>query len=319
MFVGIDVAKAEVVVSVVPTQERFSVMNDERGMRTLVERLRPITPHLIVLEATGGYELLSVAALVAAQFPVVVVNPRQVRDFAKATGQLAKTDRIDADILARFADVVRPALRPIADAEAQELEALLTRRRQLLEMLQAERNRVGQVFGKGKKAVRKSLQLHIAFLERELATTDAGLGDLVKRSPAWRERDALLQSVPGVGPILSRTLLADLPELGQLSRRAIAKLVGVAPLSRDSGTMRGRRFVQGGRATVRAVLYMAALVAAKHNAVIAQFYQRLVASGKPKKLALVACMRKLLTVLNVMIRTRTRWKAATTQILLATA
>jgi len=294
MFVGIDVAKAELVVSVRPTMERFTVANDERGVRTLVERLRAIGPQLIVLEATGGYELLGVAALAAAALPVVVVNPRQVRDFAKATGQLAKTDRIDADILARFADVVRPAVRVIPDAEAQELEALLARRRQLLEMLQAERNRLGQVFGKGKRLVRKSLKAHITFLERELRMTDTDLGEMVKNSPAWRERDELLQSVPGVGPVLSRTLLADLPELGRLSRREIAKLVGVAPLSRDSGTMRGRRFVQGGRATVRAVLYMAALVATKRNAVIRGFYQRLVAAGKPKKLALGAeCSRPL--------------------------
>ena len=309
MFVGIDVAKAELVVSVLPNRERFTVANDERGVRTLVERLRAIGPQLIVLEATGGYELLGVAALAAAALPVVVVNPRQVRDFAKATGQLAKTDRIDADILARFADVVRPAVRVIPDAEAQELEALLARRRQLLKMLQAERNRLGQVFGKGKRLVRKSLKAHIAFLERELRMTDTDLGEMVKNSPAWRERDELLQSVPGVGPVLSRTLLADLPELGRLSRREIAKLVGVAPLSRDSGTMRGRRFVQGGRATVRAVLYMAALVATKRNVVIRGFYQRLVAAGKPKKLALVACMRKLLTILNTMVRTHERWNA----------
>lgn len=309
MFVGIDVAKAELVVSVLPTMERFTVANDERGVRTLVERLRPIAPQLVVLEATGGYELLAVAALAAAVLPVIVVNPRQVRDFAKATGQLAKTDRIDADILARFADVVRPAVRPIADADAQELDALLARRRQLLEMLQAERNRVGQVFGKGKRLVRKSLKAHITFLERELRMTDTDLGEMVKNSPVWRERDELVQSVPGVGPVLSRTLLADLPELGRLSRREIAKLVGIAPLSRDSGTMRGRRFVQGGRATVRAVLYMAALVATKRNPVIRAFYQRLVAAGKPKKLALVACMRKLLTILNTMVRTGTRWNA----------
>lgn len=319
MFVGIDVAKAELVVSVLPALERFCVANDERGVRTLVERLRPMPPQIIVLEATGGYELLGVAALVAAQLPAVVVNPRQVRDFAKATGQLAKTDRIDADLLARFADVVRPELRPIADADVQELEAVLTRRRQLVEMLQAERNRVGQVFGKGKKTVRKSLQAHITYLEHELQRTDAHLDDMIKQSPAWRERDALLQSVPGVGPILSRTLLADLPELGTLSRRAVAKLAGVAPLSRDSGTMRGRRFVQGGRTTVRAVLYMAALVASKHNTVIAQFYQRLVAAGKPKKLALVACMRKLLTILNVMIRTHTTWNQTSTELVTATA
>jgi transposase len=319
MFVGIDVAKAELVVSVLPTMERFTVANDERGVRTLVERLRPIAPQLIVLEATGGYELLAVAALAAAVLPVIVVNPRQVRDFAKATGQLAKTDRIDADILARFADVVRPAVRPIADADAQELDALLARRRQLLEMLQAERNRVGQVFGKGKRLVRKSLKTHITFLERELRMTDTDLGEMVKNSPAWRERDELVQSVPGVGPVLSRTLLADLPELGRLSRREIAKLVGIAPLSRDSGTMRGRRFVQGGRATVRAVLYMAALVATRRNAVIRAFYQRLVAAGKPKKLALVACMRKLLTILNTMVRTGTRWNAEAGAEVLTTA
>ena len=307
MFVGIDVAKAELVVSMVPSGERFAVANDERGVRTLVERLRAMTPTLIVLEATGGYELLGVAALAAATLPVVVVNPRQVRDFAKATGQLAKTDRIDADILARFADVVRPAVRPIADDDAQELGALLTRRRQLLEMLQAERNRTGQVFGNGKRLVKKSLKAHIAYLERELRMTDTDLGEMIKASPLWRERDELLQSVPGVGPVLSRTLLADLPELGRLSRREIAKLVGVAPLSRDSGTMRGRRFVQGGRATVRGVLYMAALVATKRNAVIRTFYRRLVAAGKPKKLALVACMRKLLTILNIMVRTAQPW------------
>src|SRR3954466_14934422 len=309
MVVGIDVAKAELVVSIVPSAERFTVANDERGVRTLVERLRAIGPTLIVLEATGGYELLGVAALAAATLPVVVVNPRQVRDFAKATGQLAKTDRIDADILARFADVVRPTVRPLVDEAAQELEALLTRRRQLLEMLQAERNRTGQVFGKGKRLVKKSLKAHISYLERELRMTDTDLGAMIKASPVWRERDELLQSVPGVGPVLSRTLLADLPELGRLSRREIAKLVGVAPLSRDSGTMRGRRFVQGGRATVRAVLYMAALVATKRNPAIRAFYRRLVAAGKPKKLALVACMRKLLTMLNTIVRTRVPWSA----------
>jgi transposase len=282
-------------------------------------RVRPTARLLFVVEATGGYELPAVAALAAAVLPVIVVNPRQVRDFAKATGQLAKTDRIDADILARFADVVRPAVRPIADADAQELDALLARRRQLLEMLQAERNRVGQVFGKGKRLVRKSLKTHIAFLERELRMTDTDLGEMVKNSPVWRERDELVQSVLGVGPVLSRTLLADLPELGRLSRREIAKLVGVAPLSRDSGTMRGRRFVQGGRATVRAVLYMAALVATRRNVVIRTFYHRLVAAGKPKKLALVACMRKLLTILNTMVRTGTRWNVEAGAEVLTTA
>ena len=309
MLIGIDVAKAELVIAARPTGERWTVANDERGVRTLVDRLTRERPELIVLEATGGYELLAVAAVAAAALPVVVVNPRQVRDFARATGQLAKTDRIDADILALFAERVRPAVRPIADAEAQELDALLARRRQLLEMLQAERNRAGQVFGRGKRLVRKSLKAHIAFLERELRMADTDLGAMVRESPAWRERDDLLQSVPGVGPVLSLTLLADLPELGRLSRREIAKLVGVAPLSRDSGTLRGRRFVQGGRATVRAVLYMAALVATRRNVVIRSFYQRLIAVGKPKKLALVACMRKLLTMLNVIVRTKTPWQA----------
>lgn len=309
MLIGIDVAKAELVVGSRPGGERWSVANDERGVSSLVDRLREDAPELIVLEATGGYELLCVAALAAAALPVVVVNPRQVRDFARATGQLAKTDRIDADLLALFAERVRPSVRPLPDAEAQELDALLARRRQLLEMLQAERNRLGQVFGRGKRPVKKSLKAHIAFLERELRIADTDLSEMIRRSPAWRERDDLLQSVPGIGRVVSLTLLADLPELGRLSRREIAKLVGVAPLSRDSGTFRGRRFVQGGRATVRAMLYMGALVATKRNAVIRAFYQRLVAAGKPKKLALVACMRKLLTILNIMVKTGQHWSA----------
>lgn len=310
MRIGIDVAKAELVIAARPSGERWTVANDERGIRTLVDRFQRERPVLIVLEATGGYELLCVAGLAAAALPVVVVNPRQVRDFAKATGQLAKTDRIDADLLALFAERVRPEVRVLPDADAQELDALLARRRQLIEMLQAEKNRLGQVFGRGKRPVRKSLTSHIAFLERELRRADTDLGAMVRESPAWRERDDLLQSVPGVGPVLSLTLLADLPELGRLSRREIAKLVGVAPLSRDSGTLRGRRFVQGGRASVRAVLYMGALVATKRNTVIRAFYQRLLAAGKPKKLALVACMRKLLTILNTIVRTHQRWCVA---------
>lgn len=309
MQIGIDVAKAELVIAARPSGERWTVANDERGVRTLVDRLRGEAVELIVLEATGGYELLCVAALAAAGLPVVVANPRQIRDFARATGQLAKTDGIDADIIALFAERVRPAVRPLPDADAQELEALLSRRRQLIEMLTAERNRLGQVFGRGKRGVKKSLKGHIAFLERELRMTDTDVGEMVRQSPAWRERDDLLQSAPGVGRVLSFTLLADLPELGRLSRREIAKLVGIAPLSRDSGTLRGRRFVQGGRATVRAVLYMATLAATKHNSVIRAFYRRLLAAGKPKKLALIACMRKLLTILNTMVRTQQRWSA----------
>ncbi len=285
----------------------------------MVDRIIALAPTLIVVEATGGYELLCVAALAAADLPVVVVNPRQLRDFARAMGQLAKTDRIDAAILARFADVVRPALRRLPTVAAQELDALLTRRRQLLEMLGAARNRLGQVFGSGKRPVRKSLTSHIAFLERELGRADAELDAAIRQSPVWRAQEELMRSVPGVGPVLARTLLADLPELGDISRRELAKLAGVAPLSRDSGTLRGRRFVQGGRAPVRAVLYMAALVAARCTPVIKAFYQRLVAAGKPKKLALVACMRKLPTLLNVMVRTATPWNPTFAVMSVATA
>lgn len=305
--VGIDVAKATLDVQVRPSDERWSVTNDEAGIRTLVEQLRGIGPSQIVLEATGGYELAAVSALAAAALPVVVVNPRQVRDFAKATGRLAKTDRLDAAVLARFAEQVRPEARPLATADQQELDALLTRRRQLIEMLTAEKNRLGQVFVRGGKHVRKSLKTHIAFLERELRMTDTDLGALVRRSPVWRERDELLQSAPGVGPVLSRTILAALPELGQLDRKAIAALVGVAPLNRDSGTMRGKRMIFGGRAPVRTALYMGTLTATRCNPVIRAFYQRLVAAGKPKKVALTACMRKLLIILNAMVRQGTRW------------
>jgi transposase len=307
MVIGIDVAKAELVVSVGHDGACSTVTNDDVGIRGLVAQLSALTPELIVLEATGGYELLCVAMLAAAGLPVVVVNPRQVRDFAKATGQLAKTDRIDAGILALFGERVQPALRLPPDPATQELEAHLTRRRQLLEMRQAERNRLGQIMGRAQRAVKQSLKKHIAYLDRELAITDTDLGRMIRESPAWREKDDLLQSVPGIGPIVARTLLAELPELGQLNRRAIAKLVGVAPLNCDSGTLRGRRVVQGGRASVRATVYMAALVATRRNPVIRVFYQRLVAAGKPKKLALVACMRKLLTIVNHMVRTGQRW------------
>ncbi|MGH9424648.1 MAG: IS110 family transposase [Thermoanaerobaculia bacterium] len=309
MFVGIDVAKAELVVAERPSGATWSVANDESGVRALVRQVAASAPTLIVLEATGGYEIPCVAALAAVGLPVVVVNPRQVRDFAKSTGQLAKTDRIDAAVLARFADRLRPVVRALPDPAARDLDALLTRRRQVVEMLQAERNRLNQVLGRGQPHVTKSLKKHIAYLERELAIADSDLGTMVRESPMWRERDDLLQSCPGIGPVVSRTLLAELPELGTLDRRAIAKLVGVAPMNRDSGTWRGRRAIQGGRSSVRAAVYMAALVATRHNAVIRAFYQRLLAAGKPKKVALVACMRKLLTILNTMLRTRQRWAA----------
>ena len=310
LVVGIDVAQAELVVALGSGGGVHTVANEERALRTLSTELTALAPALIVLEATGGYELLGVAALAAAQLPVVVVNPRQVRDFAKATGQLAKTDRIDARMLALFGERIRPPIRPLPNEATQELEALLTRRRQLLDMRQAEQNRLALVQGRKQRRVKQSLQQHIKYLERELAMTDSELGTMIRESPVWRERDQLLQSVPGIGPVVARTLLAELPELGALNRRAIAKLVGVAPLNRDSGTWRGTRTTYGGRASVRAAIYMAALVAARCNAVIRAFYQRLVAAGKPKQVALVACMRKLLTILNHMLRTGQPWRTA---------
>ena len=261
------------------------------------------SPTLVVLEATGGYERAAVAALAAAQMPVVVANPRQVRDFARATGQLAKTDRIDAETLALFAERVRPTPRPLADEASAALDALLTRRRQLVGMRGAERNRLEHA----PPAVARGIRTHIRWLERQLSVVDRDLDDMIHQSPVWRAKEDLLRSVPGVGPIVSRTLLGELPELGQLNRRRIAALAGVAPFACDSGTLRGRRVVWGGRASVRAALYMSALVATRWNPVIRAFYQRLLAAGKPKKVALVACMRKLLTILNVMLRTNTPW------------
>lgn len=307
--VGIDVAKDELVVAREPGEELWTLANDEIGVQELVARLTALHPDRIVLEATGGYEVVCVAALSAAGLPVIVLNPRQVRDFARATGQLAKTDRIDARILALFAERIQPAVRLLPDPELRALGALITRRRQLIEMRQAERNRLGQVWGEGQRQVKASLRKHIAFLERELGIADRELETRVRQSPVWRDRDDLLRSVPGIGPVIARTLLAELPELGRLDRRAIAKLAGVAPLNRDSGRWRGHRSIHGGRGGVRTALYMAALVASRYNAVIRAFYQRLVAKGKPKKVALVACMRKLLTILNYLLRTHQTWAA----------
>ena len=309
VYVGIDVAKAELALDTRPAPAPWTAANDAAGVRDTVARLTALAPALVVLEATGGYELALVAALSAAGLPVVVVNPRQVRGFARATGQLAKTDRIDAGVLALFGERVRPEVRPLADEALHALDALLTRRRQLLEMLQAERNRLGQATGAHARPVRQSLTQHVAYLERELRVTDSELERRVRESPAWREHEDLLRSVPGVGRVTALTLIGELPELGRLTRQQIAKLVGVAPMARDSGTLRGRRTVGAGRASVRAVLYMAALVATRRNPVIRAFYTRLLAAGKPKKLALTACMRKLLTILNAMAKHRTRWGA----------
>jgi transposase len=303
-FIGIDVAKAQLEFACRPSGETGTVANDDEGIRTLVDRGQALSPTLIVLEATGGYETAVVAALAAAGLPVVVANPRQVRDFAKAMGQLAKTDALDAQVLALFAERVQPAPRPLPDDALQALDALLTRRRQLVEMLTAERNRLFVA----RPPVRRDLQQHIRFLERRLREADDDLHTAVKASPTWRVKDDLLQSVPGVGRVVSLTLLAELPELGRLSHKEIAALVGVAPLNRDSGTLRGKRLVYGGRAPVRAVLYMAALVASKCNPVIRAFYQRLRAAGKPAKVALTACMRKLLIILNAIARSGAPWQ-----------
>ena len=303
-FVGIDVAKATLDLAIRPTGEAWQVPNAEPAIPALVARLRALAPTRIVLEATGGFEHAVVAALAAAGLPVVVANPRQVRDFGRACGQLAKTDRIDAALLARFAERVQPALRPLPDAAAQALDALLTRRRQLLEMLTAERHRLG--FARG--PIRRDIARHIRWLEKRVTDVDRELGAAIQASPVWRATEDLLRTVPGIGPVVSRTLLGELPELGQLNRKQIAALVGVAPHARDSGTLRGKRMVWGGRAAVRAVLYMGALVAAQFNPVIRAFYQRLRAAGKPAKVALTACMRKLLIILNAMVRTGRPWR-----------
>lgn len=304
LYVGIDVAKAHLDVAEGSTGALWEVANDEVGIGEALRRLEVLAPALVVLEATGGYEVPVAAALGAAGLPVAVVNPRQVRDFAKSTGRLAKTDALDAHILALFGERMRPAVRPLPDAEAQELSGLLTRRRQVVGMLTAEKNRLHIA----PTAVREDIHNHISWLERSLAKLNEELGDALRRSPLWREQEDLLRSAPGVGPVLTLTLVAEVPELGTLNRRQIAALVGVAPLNRDSGTLRGKRTVWGGRATVRAALYMATLVATRFNPVIRAFYQRLCAAGKPKKVALTACMRKLLTILNAMIKHRTAWQ-----------
>ena len=304
LFLGIDVAKDSVELASEPAGLSGPFLTDPAGLAALVHvvQAQPVT--LVVVEATGGYEAPVVAALATAGVPIAVVNPRQVRDFAKALGRLAKTDRIDAQVLALFGARVQPTPRPLPDDATQELEALLTRRRQLLEMLHAERQRRPRARG---RVVRRSLDAHIRWLERQVIDTDATLEAAIQASPVWRVQDQLLQSVPGVGPTLARTLLGLVPELGQLDRHAIAALVGVAPLARDSGTLRGRRTCWGGRPAVRTVLYMAALVAARHNPVLRSFYQRLRAAGKPAKLALTAVARKLVVLLNAILRDQRPW------------
>lgn len=303
-FVGIDVSKDKLDVAV-HEAESFVVQNTERDVGQLCERLKALSPGLVVLEASGGYERLCVAALAHAGLPVALVNARQVREFARATGVLAKTDRLDARVLAHFAAAVQPAVRPLPDAQHQALDELLARRRQMVAAMVAEKNRLGLA---RTRMVKRTLREAVGTYERMLALLDSELDDLIKSSPLWREKEDLLRSFKGIGPVSARTLLAALPELGLLNRRQIAALVGVAPMARDSGTLRGHRRIWGGRGQVRAVLYMATITAMRSNVQIRTFYQRLRQAGKPGKVALIACMRKLLTILNTMLRTHTRWQ-----------
>lgn len=307
-YIGIDVAQAELVVAREGVAGSKAYPNTERGYRDLLKDLKEA--QLIVLEATGGYERGVVASLGGAGLPVVVVNPRQVRDFAKATGQLAKTDQLDAHVLAGFAATVKPELRALPSEDEAELRDFLTRQQQVIQMLVAEKSRLLQAQGKGRQALRRQIKSHISYLERELKTLDSDLDQMIRKSPLWRENDDLLQSVPGIGKQTSRTLLGTLPELGTASGAEIARLGGLAPIARDSGKMRGKRRIGGGRPRVRAALYMATLSATRFNPVVRTWYKRLLSAGKPKKVALVACMRKLLVVLNAMIRTNTRWQSA---------
>ena len=305
-YVGIDVAKDHLDVVLRPSGEYLRAANDEKGVRRVVDRLSEEGVALAVVEATGGLEQRLAVSLDDAGVPVAIANPRQVRDFAKAVGRLAKTDRIDAAVLAHFAEAVRPEPRPFADEASRELSSLVGRRRQLLAMITAEGNRLARA----PKPLRKRLEAHLRWLRKEVERTEAELGRVVREDTVLAEKDGLLRSVPGVGPTLSATLLADLPELEHLDRKRLAALVGVAPMNRDSGTMRGLRTVWGGRSDVRATLYMAALVAARFNPTIKEFYERLCAKGKPKKVALTACMRKLLTILGAVLRNRIPWQPA---------
>ena len=301
--IGIDISKNLLDVAVVPETETWSVDNDEEGIRTLTKDAKRLRPRLIVLEATGGLETAVVALLAAARLPVVVVNPRQVRDFAKSLGKLAKTDKIDALVLAHFGEATKPEVRPLKDQQAQQLSALVARRKQLVEMLTAEKNRLITA----PEPVDSDIKAHITWLEQRLNDINKDLGKAIKSSAVWRAKDKLLRTVPGVGPVLSVSLLAGLPELGKLNRKQIAALVGVAPFNRDSGKFRGRRSIWGGRGHVRAVLYMGTLTAIRFNPVISAFYLRLCAAGKVHKVALTACMRKLLTILNAMMKNHAPW------------
>jgi transposase len=304
-FIGIDVSKQQLEVAVHESDYQCRCANKVSAFGELIAELIALRPALIVLEATGGLETRVVRALHTAGLPVVVVNPRQVRDFAKALGQLAKTDRLDARVLAHFAAAIKPPLRPIKALEQQELDALTGRRGQLVEILADEKNR--QVSA-ASDTVRDQIKQHIDWLQDRIAELEAQIKVLLQTSPRWQAKDQILQSVPGIGPVASFSMIADLPELGTLNRQQISKLVGVAPLNRDSGQQRGTRHIYGGRAQLRRLLYMAALTATRHNAVVKEFYQRLLANHKPFKVAITACMRKLISIVNVMMRDGTTWK-----------
>jgi transposase len=303
-FIGIDVSKARLDGACRPAGPSFSRPNDPGGIAALVAHLRALGPALVVLEATGGLELPLAVALAAAGTAVAVVNPRQVRDFARASGRLAKTDRIDAEVLAHFAEAIRPEVRPLPDEQARQLEALVGRRRQLIEMRAAEQNRLGSTTA---AAVRLNLEAHIAYLDRQIEGLDEELERVIEASPCWKAKDDLLRGVPGIGKVVSRTILALLPELGALSHKQVSALVGVAPVARDSGVLHGRRCIAGGRGAVRAALYMAALTAKRYNPVLRAFYERFFAAGKATKFALTAVMRKLLTFVNAMVRKNQAW------------
>jgi transposase len=304
VFVGIDVAKDRLDVHLLPSGEAFAVPRDHAGLEALAARLAQAVPALVVLEATGGFESTVAAALSGAKLPLAVVNPRQIRDFARAIGRLAKTDALDAQVIALFAERIRPEPRPLADAEAQRLAELVARRRQIVEMIGAESNRRRQARD---PELQRDLDSHLVWLHQALARIERDLDDTIRGSPAWRATEDLLASAPGVGAVTARTLSADLPELGRLDRRRIAALVGVAPINRDSGTFRGRRMVAGGRSSVRRVLFMATLTAVRFNPPVRRLDQRLIQAGRPAKLALTACMRKLLVTLNAMVRDGRRW------------
>jgi transposase len=306
-FVGIDVSKHRLDVHVCPSGQTFAAAPDSKGLQQLASELRMLAPALIVLEATGGFEITVAAALASAGLPLAVVNPRQIRDFARATGRLAKTDALDAQVIALFAERIRPEPRPLADADSQNLAELIGRRRQVVEMIGMETNRLHQV---RHARVQRMLRTTLKTLTAQLAELDRDIDDAIKRSPVWRAADNLLTSVPGVGDVTAHTLIADLPELGQLDRRRLAALVGVAPINRDSGQMRGKRTIAGGRTEVRNTLYMATLSAIRWNPVISRHYKSLVERGRPKKVALVACMRRLLGILNAIMRTNTPWQCA---------